>query len=312
MTDTKISALPSGGAIQATDLIPVARNVSGTLTSESVSVGTAAAKTASDVTKTSVASVSGTIAAGHLAVFGDTAGSIIDGGAVPSGNSGITALTGDATASGSGSVAITVTKINGQTPAAVATSGAYADLNGKPTIPTVGTAGSKSASDNTKSSVASVSGVTVVGHVATFGDTAGTVQDGGLLGTAAALTAGAANGVATLDSGGKIPAAQIPATAVGALTYGATIAWDASTIKIANVTLTGNATLALPTNLTPGRYALTIKQDATGGRTLAYATGWLFPGGLKPTLSTGANAVDLLDVIYDGTNLIAAMQYGVA
>jgi len=57
------------------------------------------------------------------------------------------------------------------------------------------------------------------------GAKADTAVQPGDLGTAAYLTAGAANGVATLDSGGKVPTSQIPQ--MGDLNYQGT--WDAST-----------------------------------------------------------------------------------
>jgi hypothetical protein len=47
------------------------------------------------------------------------------------------------------------------------------------------------------------------------------------LGTAAELDAGVANGVATLDSGGKVPVSELPAAVLGALSYQGT--WNAST-----------------------------------------------------------------------------------
>ena len=47
------------------------------------------------------------------------------------------------------------------------------------------------------------------------------------LGTAALKTAGAANGVADLDSGGKVPSAQLPGSVAGGMTYRGT--WNAST-----------------------------------------------------------------------------------
>ena len=56
------------------------------------------------------------------------------------------------------------------------------------------------------------------------------------LGSSATLNAGAANGVATLDSSGTIPLAQIPASLQGALQYAGT--WDAS---INSPTLTSGA-----------------------------------------------------------------------
>jgi hypothetical protein len=47
------------------------------------------------------------------------------------------------------------------------------------------------------------------------------------LGTAAELNAGVANGVATLDAGGKVPVSELPAAVLGALSYQGT--WNAST-----------------------------------------------------------------------------------
>jgi hypothetical protein len=47
------------------------------------------------------------------------------------------------------------------------------------------------------------------------------------LGTASTRDAGVANGVATLDAGGKVPVSELPAAVLGALSYQGT--WDAST-----------------------------------------------------------------------------------
>jgi hypothetical protein len=47
------------------------------------------------------------------------------------------------------------------------------------------------------------------------------------LGTASTKDAGAANGVASLDAGGKVPVSELPAAVLGALSYQGT--WDAST-----------------------------------------------------------------------------------
>lgn len=87
-----------------------------------------------------------------------------------------------------------------------------------------------------------------------------------------------------------------------ALTDGASIAWNLNTQQSAKVTLGGNRTLANPTNMVDGgTYAIIVKQDATGGRTLAYGTAYKWPSGIAPTLSTGANKVDVLTFISDGT-----------
>jgi hypothetical protein len=79
-----------------------------------------------------------------------------------------------------------------------------------------------------------------------------------------------------------------------ALTDGATITPDFVTGINFGVTLAGNRTLANPTNAASGMSGLIyITQDATGTRTLAYGTNWKFAGG-TPTLSTAANAVDVI------------------
>ena len=57
------------------------------------------------------------------------------------------------------------------------------------------------------------------------------------LGTASTKDAGAANGVATLDAGGKVPVSELPAAVLGALSYQGT--WDASTNTPTLVSSTG-------------------------------------------------------------------------
>jgi hypothetical protein len=62
-----------------------------------------------------------------------------------------------------------------------------------------------------------------------------------------------------------------------------------------SVTLGGNRTLANVANSTPGQSGfIVVRQDATGSRTLSFGTGWRFPTNSAPTLTTTANAVDLI------------------
>ncbi|PCJ96802.1 MAG: hypothetical protein COA52_00925 [Hyphomicrobiales bacterium] len=80
-----------------------------------------------------------------------------------------------------------------------------------------------------------------------------------------------------------------------ALSDAASIATDASLSNIFTVTLAGNRTLANPTNLIAGKtYIWILTQDATGSRTLAYGSYFLFPGGTAPILSTAANSIDII------------------
>lgn len=98
-----------------------------------------------------------------------------------------------------------------------------------------------------------------------------------------------------------------------ALTDGASISWNLNTQQAASVTLGGNRTLANPTNLVNGgTYILRVVQDGTGSRTLAYGTAYKWPGGTAPTLSTGANAVDIITFVSDGTNMFGVIQKGFA
>lgn len=83
--------------------------------------------------------------------------------------------------------------------------------------------------------------------------------------------------------------------AVVGLTDAATINSDFNLSNNFSVTLAGNRTLAAPTNLVAGQSGIiTITQDATGSRTLAFNSAWKFPGGAVPSLTTAANAVDEL------------------
>lgn len=95
----------------------------------------------------------------------------------------------------------------------------------------------------------------------------------------------------------------------GALTDGATINWDVQSIQHANVTLGGNRALANPTNMQNGGfYRLVVRQDATGSRTLSYGSAYKWPAASVPTLSTGANAVDIFRFYCDGTNMFGVCE----
>ena len=89
------------------------------------------------------------------------------------------------------------------------------------------------------------------------------------------------------------------------LTDGANISWDLSQNQVASVTLAGNRTLSNPTNQVDGAiYILIVKQDATGGRTLAFSSNYKFAGGSAPSLTTTASKADVLTFVSDGTNMM--------
>lgn len=78
-------------------------------------------------------------------------------------------------------------------------------------------------------------------------------------------------------------------------TYAASVALNMASGANFAVTLTGNLTLANPTNAKPGQTGIiALAQDATGSRTISFGTTWKFAGGTAPTLTTTASAVDYL------------------
>jgi hypothetical protein len=114
-----------------------------------------------------------------------------------------------------------------------------------------------------------------------------------------------------VNQGASTSLAVTPATlyTTQTLADGATINWDLSLGAMATVTLGGNRALANPTNLVAGAsYILIVKQDGSGTRTLSFGSTYKFPEGIDPTLSTGANAVDIIAFLSDGTSLYGSLQ----
>jgi hypothetical protein len=115
--------------------------------------------------------------------------------------------------------------------------------------------------------------------------------------TAASAYATAAQGTKA-DTAARLNAAQSFTAAqrggLVALTDGATITPDFSVANNFTVTLAGNRTLANPTNQVAGQSGcISIVQDATGSRALAFGSNWKFDGGV-PTLNTAANSRSML------------------
>ncbi len=122
-----------------------------------------------------------------------------------------------------------------------------------------------------------------------------------------AFTTLSATGTATFS--GAMSATANAYMQIDALTDASTIAVDMSVGNNFSVTLGGNRTLGNPTNLTAGQSGVIfITQDGTGSRTLAYSSYWDFPSQTAPTLTTTANAVDVLVYTVRSSTSIAA-QY---
>lgn len=105
------------------------------------------------------------------------------------------------------------------------------------------------------------------------------------------------------------------------LTDAATITVDASKGNQLAVTLGGNRTLGNPSNAVDGQsITIKIKQDATGGRTLAFSSNYRFGYLVTPLINTAANAVSYLTFIYNSADTkwdyvgpkLEAVEFGVA
>ncbi len=89
------------------------------------------------------------------------------------------------------------------------------------------------------------------------------------------------------------------------LTDAASIATDCDTGNVHVVTLADNRALANPTNMIAGStYTWIIKQDSTGSRTLSYGTAFKFNQGTAPTLTTTADAIDILRGVAESSSVV--------
>jgi len=94
-----------------------------------------------------------------------------------------------------------------------------------------------------------------------------------------------------------------------ALTDQATIAWDLNENQVAKVTLAASRTLGPPTNMKDGgTYILRIIQDGTGGWGVTFDSVYKFPEGYTPPISSGANDIDIMSCISDGSSMFCSIQ----
>jgi FtsP/CotA-like multicopper oxidase with cupredoxin domain len=77
------------------------------------------------------------------------------------------------------------------------------------------------------------------------------------------------------------------------------------------ITLTGNATITMPTATSGKSFIMLLKQDATGSRTVTWST-VKWAGGTAPTITSTASRQDILSFFADGTNwygVVVAQNY---
>jgi hypothetical protein len=124
--------------------------------------------------------------------------------------------------------------------------------------------------------------------------------------------------VTNVNTSGAVTA-PIYASTPQTLTDAGAISWNPSSGLNASVTLAGNRTLGFSTAPPTGAYGtLVVKQDGTGGRTLTLpSVANKILGSSSATtigLSTAANAIDIVNFYFDGTNYFwnVGQGYGTA
>jgi hypothetical protein len=117
--------------------------------------------------------------------------------------------------------------------------------------------------------------------------------------------------VTTVNTNGALTAASVTtpiyASTPQVLTDGSTVVWNPTLGLNASVTLAGNRNLTFLSTPIAGAYGtLVVKQDGTGGRTLTLpsVTNKILGSSSTTTiaLSTTANAIDIVNFYYDGSN----------
>lgn len=78
-----------------------------------------------------------------------------------------------------------------------------------------------------------------------------------------------------------------------------TLALTNGTVQI--ITLTGNATITMPTATSGKSFIMYLKQDGTGSRTVTWST-VKWAGGTAPTITSTASRQDIFSFFSDGTN----------
>ena len=93
-----------------------------------------------------------------------------------------------------------------------------------------------------------------------------------------------------------------------ALTSAATVSWNANTAQVATLTLGHNVTVANATNhQSGGVYIMRVTQN-TAPKTLAWSTGYKWPGNTAPVMTATAGAIDVFTFVSDGTYMYGSFS----
>ncbi|NTW32247.1 MAG: hypothetical protein HGB12_06435, partial [Bacteroidetes bacterium] len=83
----------------------------------------------------------------------------------------------------------------------------------------------------------------------------------------------------------------------------ANVDWNNSNVQ--EITLSANRSFTFTNGKSGGVYILFIKQNGTGNWSVTWPSNIMWTGGTAPTLTTTANAVDVIKFVYDGNDYYA-------
>ena len=111
----------------------------------------------------------------------------------------------------------------------------------------------------------------------------------------------------SITSTGDMTAKRYKLTMPSATIGASTTSIDLSTGNIFTINLSANISTLTLTNAAVGTYLIKFVQDATGSRTVSFPGTWKWAGGIVPTLTTTASKLDIITLVYDGTNFYATI-----
>lgn len=116
-------------------------------------------------------------------------------------------------------------------------------------------------------------------------------------------------GTTVVDDTRNVTSNNITLTSYTETAYSANSS-TAITLSLANgtvqvITLTGTATITMPTAAAGKSFVMYLKQDGTGSRTVTWST-VKWPAGTAPTITSTASKQDIFSFFSDGTNWYGA------
>lgn len=130
-----------------------------------------------------------------------------------------------------------------------------------------------------------------------------------ILGNASAtsISSGTITATGSIVSNSDMTAKRYKLTMPVATSASSTTNLDLSTGNIFTINLVANISTFNLTNPAVGTYLLKFVQDATGSRTVSFPVAWNWAGGIAPIITATARKLDIVTLIYDGTNYYATI-----